>query len=345
MKRNWGEIRKILVIYGSSIIFYIVDGAQGDRQITKGVRFQGRQITQQCFKPLLLRRSSLIAFFCLGIASNAAIKPTAAVNSTLLPRCDKKTVHLTQTTGTIRSPNYPQGYEINSQCTWHIQVPRGFRIKVRFRRQFDLEDSPGCTKDYVMLATSKQFRNPLIYCGGARPHGIITPQNAVWIRFRSDNGTTGKGFYISYMSVGKLLVLNQIVCDWSNWILKLSTLRFYPGRNKCMFYETLNKKSAVTLPYSGQSVLQNLQFLHVKITFLKDKTFPLRNRKHFIGTRLTSRFFFHTDENECKRPVCTFPSLCRNTYGSYACDCPEGYANRGPKDSARCQGWSTFYMQ
>ena len=57
-----------------------------------------------------------------------------------------------------------------------------------------------------MLATSKQFRNPLIYCGGARPHGIITPQNAVWILFRSDNGTTGKGFYISYMSVGKILI-------------------------------------------------------------------------------------------------------------------------------------------
>lgn len=56
-----------------------------------------------------------------------------------------------------------------------------------------------------MLSTSKQFRNPLIYCGGARPHGIITPQNAVWIRFRSDNDTTGKGFYISYMSIGKIL--------------------------------------------------------------------------------------------------------------------------------------------
>ena len=45
-----------------------------------------------------------------------------------------------------------------------------------------------------------------------------------------------------------------------------------------------------------------------------------------------------TDENECKRPVCTFPSLCRNTVGSYACDCPEGYENKGRKDSARCEG-------
>jgi len=126
------------------------------------------------------------------------------VNSTLLLRCDKKAIHLTRTSGTIRSPNYPHGYGKEMRCTWHLQVPRGFRIKVRFRRQFDIEKSPGCSKDHVMLSTTKQFRNPLIYCGNVRPHGIITPLNSVWIRFHSDNTTSGRGFYISYTSIGKL---------------------------------------------------------------------------------------------------------------------------------------------
>lgn len=36
--------------------------------------------------------------------------------------------------------------------------------------------------------------------------------------------------------------------------------------------------------------------------------------------------------------MCTFPTLCRNTVGSYECDCPPGYANKGPKQSARCEG-------
>lgn len=126
------------------------------------------------------------------------------MNSTLLLRCDKKAIHLTRTSGTIRSPNYPHGYGKEMRCTWHLQVPRGFRIKVRFRRQFDIEKSPGCSKDHVMLSTTKQFRNPLIYCGNVRPHGIITPLNSVWIRFHSDNTTSGRGFYISYTSIGKL---------------------------------------------------------------------------------------------------------------------------------------------
>ncbi|XP_068754342.1 uncharacterized protein [Montipora capricornis] len=166
------------------------------------------------------------------------------VNSTLLLRCGKKTIQISQTSGSIRSPNYPQGYDKDMRCTWHLQVPRGFQIKVRFRRQFHIEQSPGCSKDRIMLSTTKQFRNPLIYCGGVRPHGIIIPHNSVWIRFRSDNTTSGRGFYMSYTSI---------------------------------------------------------------------------------------------DENECKRAVCTFPSLCRNTVGSYACDCPEGYANKGRKASTRCE--------
>ena len=48
--------------------------------------------------------------------------------------------------------------------------------------------------------------------------------------------------------------------------------------------------------------------------------------------------YFDTDENECKEDMCTFPTLCRNTVGSYECDCPPGYANKGPKQSARCEG-------
>lgn len=211
-----------------------------------------------------MNKSAMFAYLCAALALMSVSKcqgmksnlvggeevldtrqrTSATVNSTLLLRCDKKAIHLTRTSGTIRSPNYPHGYGKEMRCTWHLQIPRGFRIKVRFRRQFDIEKSPGCSKDHVMLSTTKQFRNPLIYCGNVRPHGIITPLNSVWIRFHSDNTTSGRGFYISYTSI---------------------------------------------------------------------------------------------DENECKRAVCTFPSLCRNTVGSYACDCPDGYANRGRKESTRCE--------
>ena len=136
--------------------------------------------------------------------STGTVAPT--VNSSLLLRCDRKTIHLTKSSGTIRSPGYPHEYAENQRCTWRVQVPRGFRIRIRFRRQFDIEQSPHCSKDYLMLSDKKNFRDVPKYCGSMRPRSsFLFPHNSVWIRFRSDNNTTGKGFYISYTSEGKYI--------------------------------------------------------------------------------------------------------------------------------------------
>ncbi|XP_032228562.2 suppressor of tumorigenicity 14 protein homolog isoform X2 [Nematostella vectensis] len=167
--------------------------------------------------------------------------PSESVGNTT--GCDKRPVLMTKAHGTLRSPGYPRVYSNNQRCTWHISVPRGYRIRIRFRRQYDIEESSQCNKDYVMMSQSRHFRDPLIFCGRRRPNGILTPKNNVWVRFKSDEGGNGKGFLALYSAV---------------------------------------------------------------------------------------------DDNECERPVCSFPRLCRNTLGSYACDCPEGYENRGRRDSDKC---------
>lgn len=137
--------------------------------------------------------------------STATVAPT--INSSPLLRCDRKIIHLTKSSGTIRSPGYPYEYAGNQRCTWRVQVPRGFRIRIRFRRQFDIEQSPHCSKDYLILSFKKNFRGVPKHCGSMRPGSFLVPHNSVWIRFRSDNNTTGKGFYISYTSEGKYIPL------------------------------------------------------------------------------------------------------------------------------------------
>ena len=55
-------------------------------------------------------------------------------------------------------------------------------------------------------------------------------------------------------------------------------------------------------------------------------------------------FFLSLDVNECRKEVCKFPSLCRNTVGSYMCDCPDGYKLRGRKNSGRCIGKNELFF-
>ncbi|CAG5136892.1 unnamed protein product, partial [Candidula unifasciata] len=55
---------------------------------------------------------------------------------------------LTEPTGGIVSPNYPQPYSHNAQCFWSITVSQGSAITLFFV-DFDIEDSTGCLYDYL----------------------------------------------------------------------------------------------------------------------------------------------------------------------------------------------------
>lgn len=60
-------------------------------------------------------------------------------------------VELTEMFGEIRSPNFPDSYPSDSEVTWNISVPEGFKIKLYFMH-FDLESSYLCEYDYVKVS-------------------------------------------------------------------------------------------------------------------------------------------------------------------------------------------------
>jgi len=133
-------------------------------------------------------------------------------NTSLPEQCDKRPILMTKTHGTLRSPGYPHKYAKNQRCTWQINVPSGFRIRLKFRRQFGIETSVGCTKDFVMVSRTKDFKNPLIFCGRKRPSSIFIPSNHLWIRFKSDDSSrAGKGFQATYVAIGRSSVTRNRV--------------------------------------------------------------------------------------------------------------------------------------
>ncbi|KAL0156416.1 hypothetical protein M9458_047662, partial [Cirrhinus mrigala] len=53
-------------------------------------------------------------------------------------------------TGTIKSPNYPQNFPANTECTWTIIAHDGNHLEMGFASDFEIPDSSGqCQNSYI----------------------------------------------------------------------------------------------------------------------------------------------------------------------------------------------------
>ncbi|XP_004675137.1 PREDICTED: mannan-binding lectin serine protease 1 isoform X2 [Condylura cristata] len=118
------------------------------------------------------------------------------------------TVELNNMFGQIQSPGYPDSYPSDSEVTWNITVPEGFRIKLYFMH-FNLESSYLCEYDYVKVETEDQVL--ATFCGREATDTeqtpgqevVLSPGSFMSVTFRSDfsNEERFTGFDAHYMAV------------------------------------------------------------------------------------------------------------------------------------------------
>ncbi|XP_050407117.2 cubilin, partial [Patella vulgata] len=106
----------------------------------------------------------------------------------------------TAQSGSFTSPSYPNSYPAATECVWTIQSSPGNSILISFS-VFNIESSPSCVSDYVEIR-QVNAAGSLIgrYCGSSIPSNVTTA-NGIWMKFRSNNLTTGTGFVGEYNSV------------------------------------------------------------------------------------------------------------------------------------------------
>ncbi|KAH9496283.1 Dorsal-ventral patterning tolloid-like protein 1 [Bulinus truncatus] len=107
--------------------------------------------------------------------------------------------NLTQTSGVIKSPNYPSKYDSSSNCRWTITVPVNYVIKLNFT-SLQLE----CNYDYVTVYDGLYTSSPQLgrYC--ALPNGTLlqSSANTLLITFTSDTSVEYTGFRVTYNATG-----------------------------------------------------------------------------------------------------------------------------------------------
>lgn len=93
-------------------------------------------------------------------------------------------------------------YENNKQCDWTIEAPAGYNVRIMFVT-FDIEDEPDCGYDFVEVFSGLDDSGPSYgrFCGSTKPSDIISINEALLIRFRSDDTVVTKGFTIAYEAV------------------------------------------------------------------------------------------------------------------------------------------------
>ncbi|XP_029444624.1 cubilin [Rhinatrema bivittatum] len=103
-------------------------------------------------------------------------------------------------TGYVTSPNYPNNYPQSSDCIWTITVPNGEAVQLNFTDQFEIESSPNCNSSYLELRDGANSNAMVIarLCGNGLPRVQKSTGTILYLRFRSDSGTTRIGFNVTY---------------------------------------------------------------------------------------------------------------------------------------------------
>ncbi|KAK6188512.1 hypothetical protein SNE40_004673 [Patella caerulea] len=97
--------------------------------------------------------------------------------------------------GTITSPNYPDQYPLDTECTYNVTVPPGKWILLSFT-DVKLEDYPGCRYDHVYIS----YVNEKI-CGAEIPDPILIQSNQLILTFISDYSQVNQGFSVNFTSL------------------------------------------------------------------------------------------------------------------------------------------------
>uniref|UniRef100_A0A672JBW8 Signal peptide, CUB and EGF-like domain-containing protein 2 n=1 Tax=Salarias fasciatus TaxID=181472 RepID=A0A672JBW8_SALFA len=138
--------------------------------------------------------------YCVACPGNTT---TDFDGSTSIMQCKNRQCggELGDFTGYIESPNYPGNYPANIECTWTINPPPKRRILIVVPEIYlPIEDECG---DYLVMRKSSLSNSVTTYetCQTyERPIAFTSRSKRLWIQFRSNEGNSGKGFQVPYVT-------------------------------------------------------------------------------------------------------------------------------------------------
>ncbi|XP_051864628.1 uncharacterized protein LOC117578092 isoform X5 [Drosophila albomicans] len=100
----------------------------------------------------------------------------------------------------LYSPEYPNLYPKNINCTRVITAPKGQIIRLDFRNSFNIEAKEECKFDFLEIRDGQYGFSQLIgkFCGTDFPPEITSKERYLWLHFHSDDTIEYTGFSAVY---------------------------------------------------------------------------------------------------------------------------------------------------
>uniref|UniRef100_A0A9J7YZE8 Low density lipoprotein receptor-related protein 12 n=1 Tax=Cyprinus carpio carpio TaxID=630221 RepID=A0A9J7YZE8_CYPCA len=137
-------------------------------------------------------------FFFLPVNAVSSQHSENVYVSGMANACGDVAEQIRASSGVITSPGWPFEYPSRINCSWNIRANPGEIITISFQ-DFEIQSSHRCGLDWISIGTYKNL-DGYRACGSSIPAPYISSQDHVWIKFHSDDSTTGKGFRLSYIT-------------------------------------------------------------------------------------------------------------------------------------------------
>ncbi|KAI5627946.1 neuropilin and tolloid-like protein 1 isoform X1, partial [Silurus asotus] len=102
--------------------------------------------------------------------------------------------------GSFTSPNYPEKYPPDRECTYIIEASPRQCIDLHFDEHYDIEPSWECKFDHIEVRDGPFSSSPIIgrYCGQQSPMYVRSTGRYLWIKFVADSELEAIGFSARY---------------------------------------------------------------------------------------------------------------------------------------------------
>ncbi|XP_003786834.1 cubilin [Otolemur garnettii] len=166
--------------------------------------------------------------------------------------------------GIITSPNYPESYKPNLNCSWHVLVQSGLTIAVHFEQPFQIPNGDSfCNQgDYLVLKNGPDIHSPPLgppggnghFCGSRPSSTLFTSDNEMFVRFISDSSNEGQGFKIKYeaksLACGGNIYIHD--ADSAGYVTSPNHPDNYPQHTDCIWIIAAPQGKSIRLQFEDQ---------------------------------------------------------------------------------------------